>query len=81
MSQLMTAPVFTASPLDQIGQPFQFECMNPNPKANKLKDGMRYRLEVEVDAETFNAFAAANTTGMVLLGSLQVTELGSGSLG
>jgi len=55
------------NPLDLTGQEFSLSLMNPNPKAARLKDGPRYRVEFEVDQETFDQFMSARElSGMVI---------------
>ena len=55
------------NPLDRVGAEFALSLCNPNPKAARLKDGPRYRVEFEVDAEAFEQFMGARElAGMVI---------------
>ena len=64
------------NPLDHTGQEFQLSLMNPNPKAARLKDGPRYRVEFEVDQETFDQFMSARElSGLVIECRAEVTAL------
>lgn len=64
------------NPLDRVGEVFQLSLANPNPKAARLKDGPRYRVEFEIDAETFEQFMAARELGgMVIEAHATVTAL------
>lgn len=56
----------TPNPLDTPGQIFDFDFRHPSPKSRKTKDGPVYKLEVEIDQETWQLFMDADTTGMVV---------------
>lgn len=65
--------------LDELGVEFPITLANPNPKAARLKDGPRYRLEFEIDKDTFDQFMGAdNLTGMVIEASARVTHRNTG---
>lgn len=64
------------NPLDQVGREFPLSLANPNPKAARLKDGPRYRVEFEVDAETFDMFMSCRElSGLVIECGAVVTGL------
>ena len=65
------------NPLDREHEQFPVEFMNPNPTSSKTKDGPKYRVAFEVHRELWDLFMDANTNGMVLMGQLIVSELGS----
>ncbi|KKK51819.1 hypothetical protein LCGC14_3111140 [marine sediment metagenome] len=53
------------NPLD-TDEPFQVTMRNPNPRANRLKDGMKYTVRFEFVQPEWQDFADAYTTGMVI---------------
>lgn len=56
----------TPNPLNTPGQIFDFDFRHPNPKSRKSKDGPVYKLEIEIDQDTWQLFMDADTTGMVI---------------
>lgn len=58
------------------GEIFDLALMNPTPRSSKTKDGPVYRVSFEVDQETFLAFMAADTAGMIIAAKAMVTEDG-----
>jgi len=64
------------NPLDAVGQRFSLSLANPNPKAARLKDGARYRIEFEVDKDTWDDFMGARElAGLVIECEAEVTGL------
>jgi len=64
------------NPFDKIGQPFSLSLYNPNPKARRRKDGPRYFVEFEIDAETFDLLMSCRElSGLVLEADCTVTAI------
>lgn len=54
------------NPLDQPGEVFELELLNPNPTSSKTKDGPVYRVSFELDKDSWDCFMSANTKGMLI---------------
>lgn len=54
------------NPLEQEGQIFDMELMNPNPTSSKTKDGPVYRVSFEVHRELWDMFMDTESKGMII---------------
>lgn len=68
------------NPLDNPGQIFDLELMNPNPTAGKNKQGSWYRVSFELTQEDHQMFMDADTPGLLIAAKACVVAHAEGEL-